>query len=414
MRQWEKILKKIKVFNSFKKLKRLNFFSKYSIHRSKISYLNTNQSVTLQNRKTTNKGNIEFFLFSSVVGLTLFLIHKKKDYLNETIRLAAAGVATHVIVDFLTYMSDKINTKAKIEYFYLKKNIPTNLSKNFSEINYYFNKKFVHFKPQATQPKKKRKEMNFKKSIGTFFQKLQLRGIQSAMVFLVINSILFYGCYKNIKFYLKEKLNIEGFYNFFLSAGLSQFFALSVAFPLENMKTRMQASNFNYETILKYYYNIFRNRKQKNKTIKDLIKIEYSGFFSHLLLYVVYESVTFGIYESMIKYLSKSDNEINNNHSVEINNTELDNTHFHRKEKNFSHIILASGISGVISAVLTNPIDVYQINKQINPKFSIKKLDLKNSFAGLKERVLLVTLVNLCTFIFLETIGPRWFDVELE
>lgn len=404
MRQWEKIWKKIKLFNSFKKLKKINLFSKYFIHRSKISYLNKNQAVPAHSKKLTNKGNMEFLIFSSIVGLTLFYIHRNRHYYNETVRLAAAGITTHVIVDFLTYMSDKINTKAKIEYFYLKKNIPANISKNLNEINHYFNKKFVHFKPTTTP--KKRKNLNFKKSINNFISKFQLRGIQSAMVFLVFNSAIFYGSYKNIKFYLKEKLNIEGFMNFFLSAGISQFIAMLFAFPLENMKTRMQASNFNYETILKYYYNLIKTRKQRNKSLKDLLKIEYSGFFSHLLLYVVYESVTFGIYESMIKHLSDKthvDSE-GNSGSIEHN----------RNEKNFGHILLASGVSGIISAIITNPIDVYQINKQINPKFSIKKLDMNNSLAGLKERIILVTLVNLCTFMFLETIGPGLFNVHLE
>jgi len=405
MRQWEKIWKKIKLFNSFKKLKKINIFSKYFIHRSKISYLNKNQPVSPHSKQLTNKGNIEFLIFGSIVGLALFYIHRNKDKYSDTVRLAAAGISTHVIVDFLTYMSDKINTKAKIEYFYLKKNIPASISKNLNEINIYFNKKFVHFKPTATP--KKRKELNFKKSINNFISKIQMRGIQSAMVFLVFNSAIFYGSYKNLKYYLKEKLHINGFMNFFLSAGLSQFIAMLFAFPLENMKTRMQASNFNYETILKYYYNLIKTRKHKKKSLKDLLKIEYSGFFSHLLLYVVYESVTFGIYESMMKYLSKRKNG---------NDTDKDSAliEHDKHHKHFGHIILASGISGVISAIITNPIDVYQINKQINPSFSIKRLDLNNSLAGMKERIILITLVNLCTFMFLETIGPGWFGVHLE
>lgn len=414
MRQWEKIWKKIKMFNSFKKLKKINIFSKYFIHRSKISYLNKNQSISPHSKKLTNKGNLEFLIFSSIVGLALFYIHRNRNNYNDTVRLAAAGITTHVIVDFLTYMSDKINTKAKIEYFYLKKNIPANISKNLNEINHYFSKKFIHFKPTITA--KKRKSLTFKKSINNFISKFQLRGIQSAMVFLVFNSAIFYGSYKNIKYYLKEKLKIEGFMNFFLSAGISQFIAMLFAFPLENMKTRMQASNFNYESIIKHYYNLIKTRNLRNKTLKDLLKIEYSGFFSHLLLYVVYESVTFGIYETMIKYLAKRNIDKQNKDNKENNNGfdcgEL--SVYNKHEKNFGHILFASGISGVISAIITNPIDVYQINKQINPKFSIKKLDLNNSLAGLKERIILVTLVNLCTFMFLETIGPSWFNVHLE
>jgi hypothetical protein len=403
MRQWEKIWK-----SSFKKFKKIKIFSKYFIHRYKISYLNTNQVISPHSKKLTSKGNIEFLMFSGIVGLTLLYIHKNKNKYNETVLLAAAGITSHIIVDFLTYMCDKINTKAKIEYFYKKKNIPANISKNYIDINYYFNKKFIHFKPVSTP--KKRKDINFKKSISNFLSKFQLRGIQSAMVFLVFNSAIFYGSYKNIKFYLKEKLHLEGFINFSLSAAIAQFIAMLVAFPLENMKTRMQASNFNYETISKYYYNIINTRKQRNKSLKDLIKIEYSGFFSHLLLYVVYESVTFGIYESLIKYLSKEKNEdCSYPYKDESNKQE----HFH-KEKNFGHILLASGLSGIVSAILTNPIDVYQINKQINPSFNIRKLDMKNSFAGLKERVVLITLVNLCTFLCLETIGPGLFNVQLE
>jgi len=194
MRQWEKIWKKIKLFNSFKKLKKINLFSKYFIHRSKISYLNTTQVISPQSKKLTNRGNLEFLIFSSIVGLTLFYIHKNKHKYNETVLLAAAGITSHVVVDFATYMCDKINTKAKIEYFYKKKNIPANISKNFTDINYYFNKKFVHFKPVSTP--KKRKDINFKKSIGNFLSKFQLRGIQSAMVFLVFNSAIFYDLIK--------------------------------------------------------------------------------------------------------------------------------------------------------------------------------------------------------------------------
>ena len=407
MKKWENLIINFRKFTNLKRFTTNNIYLKNYSSRFKTNHQIFKNNSSFYYTKIITKGNLEFCIFFSFVGIFLYYIHKKKKSLSETVRLAAAGILTHSIVDVLTYMSDKINTKAKVEYFYLKKNIQENISKNFHDINNFFNKKFVHYIP--THPIKKKKKYSIKKSLGNLFNNINLKGIQPALIFLVFNSAIFYGLYKNIKYFLREKLNIEGFMNFFLSAGISQFFAMLIAFPLENMKTRMQASNFNYETITKHYMNLLKTRKKNNKTIKDLIKIEYSGFFSHLLLYVVYESITFGIYEYLIKYLHDNEkiNKIKNNKNfyAEENNV---------KEKNFYHIIFASGISGIITALITNPIDVYQINKQINPNFKMSKLNPKNSFAGLKERVVLVTLVNLATFIFLESIGPGLFNVQLE
>ena len=333
-----------------------------------------------------NKGNIEFLLFSTVVGLGLLYVNRNKENFGENTKLASTGILTHVLVDFFTYHLDKLNTNAKIMYFYTKKNI--NIVKS---IDYHFNKKYILFE-SSFSPKKKTNIFDLENSLKEFKNKIELRGIQSAMVFLVFNSAIFYGLYKNLKKFLSEKLHIEGFSNFFLSAGLAQFAAMMVAFPLENMKTRMQASNFHYESIYKYYYKLISRRKMQKKTLFDVLRLEYSGFFSHLLLYVMYESVTFGIYETMINKLSKDPHQ----------------------DKKFSHILLASIFSGLIAAILTNPIDVYQINKQINPKFSYKQLNYANSLAGLQERTKLITIVNMMTFLFLESIGPKIFGVHLE
>jgi len=370
--------------NTFSKTKIRN--QKIFIKKSHIFYSRSSQNLTNYRKLLQNRGNIEFLIFSSVVGLGLYYIHRNKENFGESTKLAAAGITTHVLVDIFTYSLDHINTKAKIDYFFTKKNIESGVK----NIDYYFNKKYNKFK-SSISPKQKT-TFDLKNSIRMMKNKIELRGIQSALVFLVFNSAVFYGLYKNLKKFLSEKLHIEGFANFFLSAGLAQFAAMMAAFPLENMKTRMQASNFHYESIYKYYYKIIVNRGQQKKTLFGVFKKEYSGFFSHLLLYVIYESVTFGIYESMIKSLSKDPH----------------------GDKKISHILLASTTSGLVAAVVTNPVDVYQINKQINPKFSYKQLSPTNSLAGLKERIFLITLVNMTTFLFLETIGPKVFGVYLE
>jgi hypothetical protein len=378
MKKW------VKFFKSLKNLKKFTSINKYFLHRSKKSYIE--KASFFKNQKIFTIGNLEFTIFFTGVSFMLYYIHKYRNKYNETVRLVSAGIATHILVDFITYIGDKINTKVKVESFYIKKSLSSR------DINYFFDKKFLHFN---TNRKVKRQLLN-QKSFGHYFNDLQLRGIQAAMVAVVINGIIFYGLYKNLKYWLKDNLKIDGFFNFFISAGIAQLVAMIFAFPLENIKTRMQASTFSYDSLFKYYKKLIKG-KPLNVKISN-IKNEYSGFVSHLLLYVIYESVTFAIYESIMKmkYFKKY--------------SKTDDPH----EVNFYVVILASVLSGFIAAIVTNPVDVYQINKQINPKFSTSQLNRWNILTGMKERIIFITLLNLSTFMCLESIGPKYYDVRLE
>lgn len=370
-------------------------FTQYFLHHSKLSYIEKKQLVTKLTKTTKTMsyiGNLEFALFITGVGLGLYYIHKNNKRFSETTRLVAAGIATHIVVDLITYLGDKLNTKVKVESFYMKKDLTL-----IKDVNYYFDKKFSHFK-QTKQTKRKRNIGQ--KSLGHYLGDLHFRGIQAAMVFVVINSIIFYGLYKNLKYFFKEKFGLEGFNNFFFSAAIAQLVAMIFAFPLENIKTRMQASNFNYDSFFKYYQKLFKGKPWS--TIFANFKNEYSGFVSHLVLYVVYESVTFAIYETLLKLRIFE----KKGHSHSVNNNE--------DKINLYHVLFASSVSGLISAIMTNPIDVYQVNKQVNPKFSIRQLNKENIMLGMKERIVFITFLNICTFIFLETIGPGYYDVRLE
>jgi hypothetical protein len=137
-----------------------------------------------------------------------------------------------------------------------------------------------------------------------YLRDINFRGIQASIIFMTINCIVFYGLYKNIKFYLKEKFDWEDSLNFFIAAGVSQFLSMILAFPLENIKTTMQSSKFNYYSLFSYYKNLIIG-KPLNIVLTN-IKNEYSGFFSHLILSVVYESITLSIYESLMKMKNKN------------------------------------------------------------------------------------------------------------
>jgi hypothetical protein len=402
--------KLVKFLKSLKKLKKYHIFTKYFLRRSKISYIDKKPIVSITKEKVSHYGNLEFAVFFSLVGFGLFYIHHHRQRMNETVRLIAAGIATHIVVDFVTYFGDKINTKVKVENFYKKKDMA------LKDVNFFFEKQFMHFR-QAKQIKRKRNIAQ--KSLGHYLGEFHFRGIQAAMVFVTINSIIFYGLYKNLKYFLKEKFGFSGFFNFFMSAGIAQFVAMVFAFPLENIKTRMQASNFHYDSFFKYYKKLIKGKPWS--IVFNNIKNEYSGFVSHLLLYVVYESVTFGIYETIMKYYSKKvkngKNENSKNSIDELNNPllEMENpTHDDIHDVNFNIVILASVISGLVSAIVTNPIDVYQINKQVNPKFSMNQLNKENIMTGMKERIYFITFLNLCTFLFLESIATKYYDVRLE
>jgi hypothetical protein len=395
-----------KIGKFFKKLKNLNTKNIIQADTTNISI--TSKQPKIGRLKTTkfkfNYGNLEFGVFCVLVSYGLYKISAYRDIYSETTRLIAAGIATHIVVDIVTYLGDKINTKVKVDTFYVKKEpIKTDL-------NFYFEKKFLHFS-ETKQVKRIRTT-----SLGNYLGDLHFRGLQATMVFVVINSTLFYGFYKNIKAFLSEKLNIKGFPNFFLSAAISQFIAMLFAFPLENIKTRMQASNFSYDSFFKYYKKLFKG-KPTNVIYKN-IKIEYSGFVSHLLLYVVYESVTFAIYESIMKmkYFNKlfaSEEEHKEKH-IELNDKHNDKHNVKHRDVNMYLVLFAGAISGLISAIVTNPIDVYQINKQINPKFNLNMLDRRNIMTGMKERIIFVTFLNITTFLFLEFIGPKYYNVSLE
>lgn len=387
--------KLVKFLKNLKKLKRYHIFTKYFLRHSKISYIENKPIVTKAKEKVSHIGNIEFAVFFSLVGFGLYYIHKNKSKINDTVRLIAAGIATHIVVDFITYFGDKINTKVKVDTFYKKKNLAV------KDVNFFFEKKFLHFR-QNKQIKRKRNLAQ--KSLGHYLGDFHFRGIQAAMVFVIINSIIFYGIYKNLKIYLKEKFNVTGFFNFFVSAAVAQFVAMVFAFPLENIKTRMQASNFHYDSFFKYYRKLIKGKPWR--VVMSNFKNEYSGFVSHLLLYVVYESVTFGIYESIMKFYSKK-HEMN---EALVSAEDSENIH----DINFKVVIFASMLSGLVSAIVTNPIDVYQINKQVNPKFSMNQLNRENIMTGMKERIYFITFLNLCTFLFLETIGPKYYNIRLE
>jgi hypothetical protein len=380
----------IRLVRVFKKLKK---FKKYDPLRKGLKF--SEQfffKFRYKNIRSFFIKNFEFNLFCVWLGIGLYYTYKQNKNYSETIRLISAGIATHVVVDIITYVGDKINTKVKVDSFKKKK------KSSGKGVDIYFEDKFSHNKLA------KKRKRNAKYGLNGYLRDISFRGLQAAIIFVTINSIVFYGLYKNIKFFLKEKFGWEGSVNFFMAAGISQLFAMMIAFPLENIKTRMQASNFNYNSLFSYYKNLIYG-KPLDVVISN-IKNEYSGFVSHLILYVVYESITFGIYETLMK-LKKTKNTQSVSSSPQMEEKEI-------HEVDFSRVILASVISGLVAAVVTNPIDVYQINKQINPKFSVNQLNKENIMYGMKERIYFITLLNLITFIFLESIGPKYYRVRLE
>lgn len=255
------------------------YSQKQTIFTRLIPFRSNRASLFLNSRKSRSKfiGNLEFSIFLGLVFYGLSHISNHNTLYSETTRLIAAGIATHMITDFLTYVVDKINTDVKFNQFYLKV--------KHKEIDSFFKTRFLYqFTVKSRQVQKLR--------LGAYMK--SYRGIQSAIIFLTLNSILFYGIYKNLKHWLKSNLNIEGFGNFFIAAAVAQAVAMTFSFPLENLKTRMQASSFNYDSLIKYY---------TRRIAKGRIKKEYSGFISHLILYVVYEAITFGVYETAMELL---------------------------------------------------------------------------------------------------------------
>jgi hypothetical protein len=367
-----------KFFKSLKKIHQNSYLNKHILLRSRKPILD--KALVFKSNKLFTLGNFEFTIFFTSIGFVLYHIHLNKDKYSETARLISTGLITNALVDFITYIGDKINTQSKVESFHIKK------TDSAKDINTIFDKEVLHKTNRQVKP-------IHHKTPSYYTNLLNLKGIQAAIGSTLVGGMVFYGLYKNIKYWIKENLHIDGFFNFFVSAGIAQFISMIFYFPLENIKKRMQASSFNYDSFYIYYKKLLKGHPIRVKI--NNIKTEYSGFSSNLLLYVVFESVTFSIYESIMKL----------NYFKQFQKSD---------EVNFYAVILASLTSGLIAAIVTNPIDVYQINKQINPKFSTSQMNKWNIFTGMKERIILVTFGNLLSFVCLEYIGHKYFDVRIE
>lgn len=403
MSKLEKFIKSLR--RSSRKPSYFNSFFKGS----KIPFLKYSNFLLNKKSRKNFHGNIEFMIFLGITSFIVYRISKNRELYSKTTRLIATGIVTHLIVDLLTYFGDKLNTEIKINSFKNKTLIDNinNLSiSNFFKDKFYFNYNLYNNAKRKNKinPHSKAKSSNnmiFSNYISNY------KGIQSGVIYLVFNSILFYAIYKEIKSYMKNYYHIEGFINFFTAAGIAQLIAMTFSFPLENLKTRMQASSFNYDTIVNYYKKLIV--KKPYSVIKANLRKEYSGFFSHLTLYVIFEAFIFGIYESMMDYMNKNELFTYKKLATDdlINNA-------NNKEASTGQILIASSVSGILAAVITNPIDVYQINKQINPDFNMNELNKSNIFVGVKERSFYILICSILTFYFLEKIGPRYFDVRLE
>ena len=410
------------------------------------------------NRYARLLGKLEFGLFAGTVCGGLAYASYKRDNYSPNTRFVFAGLTTHIIVDMVTYLADRFNSRAK-----------TNLLSKTRESERLFQSDMFVSVPDI---KLFDRNSTIRKKVISLLLN-SFRGIQAAFIYLTFNSIIFFGMYKKVKSYLQKNYQIEGFANFFISAGLSQFCAMIFVFPLENLKTRIQVTNFKYNSLFEYYYKLFSREKGKPNKILKKIKTEYSGFFSHLALYVIYEAFVFAIYESMIKYFKKNnmfghsktrvrskvirieeetiksnmqekekekekkieeslkemkENSYKNpdfksNLDYEKDCIERVSPKFNFEEKEietkrdratFKQIMIAAFVSSLISGVITNPIDLYQINKQLCPSFKWSQLSPQFYFIGLRERIWYLVSSNLLTFGLLEEIGPRFYNITLE
>jgi len=173
---------------------------------------------------------------------------------------------------------------------------------------------------------------------------------------------MYFFLYKFIKLTMYEHFGTEinPTLVFVIASVLSESLTLSVHFPYDLIKCRLQSKNyiFKYENLPHAF-----SKEIKSKGILGL----YQGGTPFLATYASFVCLQFTIYESFMAAMKKF----------------YGKEEFERKEMSIN---FAGGfIAGCVAAAITNPLECITVNKQTTSDFSIRKF--------IKEE----GLYNICT-----------------
>jgi hypothetical protein len=232
------------------------------------------------------------------------------------IRAGIAGALTNTAVEVVLYSFDTLNMVSKA------KHIPDEAKVKTSLIN--------------------KMRIYVKKVTLTKFLARYLQGVHYVSLGYTLCLSVYYILYYKTSEKLEKGKRMSVLWANLLAAGISEFIFIFFFYPFELIKTRKQVampSETNKISLLHAF------KGDSMQSILRNLKGLYTGCPQFLLTYVIYIAIEFGIY----KFL-------------------MNRYHERKSKKNFyySAIIGSAAMSALIGSVVTNPLEVWTVIRQVN------------------------------------------------
>ena len=283
-----------------------------------------------------------------------FCLFKKKHQHsdNEILKVGCAGALSQMVSELTLHCIDTVNVRCKgvkgsIRWYQMVEQIVT------------------------------------KEGWGKFFV-----AINATFYASLFGGFIYFSLYKLMKSRLKTgKESGESFSSFpryFMSAITAEMAALTVYFPFELIKTRLQTSNnvYKYASLLDAFRKII-NTSFDPRTWDP--KALYSGSLPYFAMFTLYTTVQFSCYEEIMKLQKR-----NGNGSSE-----------------YSHLFKASILSGAIASLASNWLEVLTVKKQINPNALILDIFKEERFRILVKGITPRLLFNMFQSVIIFTLLDR-------
>lgn len=243
-----------------------------------------------------------------------------------------------------------------------------------------------------------------------------MRGVQPVVYGATISSFIYFVLYKNFKESIKYRMDKHGIDKtnlssvFLMSAGAStfaNFFAVSVYYPYDLIKTRMQiVGEYKYKNIVDAIFKI-HNEDTSTYRLQNFFK----GYGLYSVLFISFVTLEFSIYETIMMYFSRK----HSNGAILSENLQCEDSETlfeHHQSKKMIHILFASSMAGAIGGFLTNPLEYLTVNKQAHPHMKIKDMLKQRSIYDIVMKGSLLRTVYYSTqsvliFFLLEKCGAH-------
>lgn len=263
------------------------------------------------------KRNSKKAILGIILSSLAYMAYRSKTTRFEPLRIGMTGSLTLLASEMTFYFIDTINMRSKV----------LNTNKNCFEMF--------------------RDIIKYEGVFGL------TKGIQASFYGAIIYGFTYFYLYKQLKEKYKKYIGDPNAAMFMLTSCVTQMMALCVFYPFDMIKVRLQTSNhlFKYKGLKDAFLRIY----YQHNSLKGL----YTGFPMYLCTYVCSFTLSLTLYELMIAKLKKSGE-------------------FERNE--YKCVISSSALSGLISALFTNPLEVLTVRKQTDPKTQLMKVVKKEKY----------------------------------